>query len=135
MKTGSLLLLSLTLLILQSCDPMRRIRMTNKSGSEASITWVIKEDSIHQSPFFISSTKKQKFVLPADARPIRLSAGMGTWTKRELRNVVNDLDSVLIEWNNGSIRLGSEEDIMSFLMTRRRGLGKDKIDIVIKNHE
>jgi hypothetical protein len=132
MKTAILILLTY---ILTGCDPARRINMKNNSGADAEITWVIKEDSIHSSPFFISSSKEQKFELKADSpgNAIYMSAGVGTWTPKYLREVVNDLDSVIIRWKDKELKLSSEEEIFSFLLPRRKGVGKDKIEIQLGN--
>ena len=118
-----------------ACDPARRINMKNETDSNAEITWIIKEDSVHNSPFFIASSKEQKFDLKPESpgNAIYMSAGIGTWTPRYLREIVNDLDSVIIRWNEKEIKLGSEDEIMNFLMPRRRGIGKDKIIITLKD--
>ena len=109
--------------------------MHNLSGSDAEIIWKIKEDSLHSSPFYISSDKEQKFVLKQDAdrKVIRMSAGIGTWTPKQLRNLVDDLESMVIRWDKGEIRMESEEEIYKFLLSRRRGMGKDKIDIRVQD--
>lgn len=117
------------------CDPARRINMKNETNSDAEITWVIKEDSLHVSPFFIESSREQKFHLKAQSpgNAIFMSAGIGTWTPRYLREVVNDLDTVIIRWSDKEIKLSSEEEIFSFLMPRRKGIGKDKILITLND--
>jgi len=114
-----------------SCDPMRRINMKNATGSDVTITFKIKEDSIHKSPFYLSSDKEQKFLLEKGKKnnDIRLSAGIGTWTPKHLRSVVDDLEALEIKWDKGEIKLESEEDIFNYLLQRRQGLGKDKIVI------
>ncbi len=124
-------------LIASSCDPMRRINMHNRTSEDAEITWKIKEDSIHSSPFFISSDKEQKFKLAATkpGNAIFLSAGIGTWTPKELRNLVDDLESMVIRWDKGEIKLDTEEEIFQFLLSRRKGIGKDKIVIYIGEPE
>jgi len=123
------------LVIISGCDPLRRINMKNETGSDAEITWIIKEDSLHKSPFFISSSREQKFELKPKSpdNAIYMSAGIGTWTPRYMREIVNDLDSLIIRWNDKEIRLGSEKEIMDFLLPRRRGVGKDKIIITLKD--
>lgn len=120
---------------LAGCDPMRRINMKNDSAGEAEIIWKIKEDSLHSSPFFISSDKEQKFVLSSTdpGNAIYMSAGIGTWTPKHVRNLVDDLESVVIRWDKGEIKLESEEDIFNFLLPRRKGVGKDKIEINVKD--
>jgi hypothetical protein len=119
--------------VITACDPARRINMKNESGGDAEITWVIKEDSIHKSPFFISSSKEQTFELTKDkpGNAIYMSAGVGKWTPRYLREIVNDLDTVIIRWNGKELKLSSEEEIFAFLMPRRKGIGKEKIEITL----
>ena len=121
--------------IFMSCDPARRINMKNNTGADAEITWVIKEDSLHSSPFFITASKEQKFELKADSpgNAIYMSAGVGTWTPKYLREIVNDLDTVIIRWNDKELKLSSEEEIFGFLLPRRKGVGKDKIEILLGN--
>ena len=113
---------------------MRRIRMTNQTGEEASVTWMIKEDSINSSPLFISSDKVVRFDLDSKTpgKSINMSFGIGTWTPKVLRNFVDDLDTLKISWKNQEIVLDSEEKIMNYLLPRRAGLGKDKIRITLK---
>ena len=130
-----LLVLSLIFLAVASgCDPMRRIRMTNQTGEEASIVWMIKEDSINSSPLFISSDKVVRFDLDTKTpgKSINMSFGIGTWTPKVLRNFVDDLDTLKIIWKDQEIVLDSEERIMDYLLPRRAGLGKDKIKITLK---
>lgn len=130
-----ILVFCLSILFISGCDPLRRINMKNETSNDAEITWIIKEDSLHKSPFFISSSREQKFELKPQSpgNAIYMSAGVGTWTPRYLREIVNDLDSVIIRWNDKEIRLGSETEIMDFLLPRRRGIGKDKIIITLKD--
>ena len=134
MKTKVIFLIVLVALA-AGCDPARRINMKNETDSDAEITWVIKEDSLHSSPFFIESSREQKFELKAQSpgNAIYMSAGIGTWTPRYLREIVNDLDTVIIRWSDKEIKLSSEEEIFSFLLPRRNGIGKDKILITLKD--
>lgn len=136
-KVKTVLALLFSCMIVSSCDPMRRINMRNHTSGEAEITWKIKEDSIHSSPFFISSDKEQKFKLDSKkpGNAIFMSAGIGTWTPKELRNLVDDLESMVIRWDKGEIKLESEEEIFQFLLSRRKGIGKDKIEININELE
>jgi hypothetical protein len=67
------------------------------------------------------------------AHDIRMSFGVGTWTKNAVNNLVDDLDSLVIRWNNREIRLGAQEEIRDYLMPRRKGVGKDKIEILLKD--
>jgi len=112
---------------------MRRINMKNATDDDVTITFKIKEDSIHKSPFYLSSDKEQKFLLGKGKKnnDIRLSAGIGTWTPRHLRSVVDDLEALEIKWGKGEIKLESEEEIFNYLLQRRQGIGKDKIVIRI----
>ena len=122
------------LFFLVSCDPMRRINMKNESGQEARITFHIKEDSLHKSPFFLSSDDESVFYFPSEStKTMRLSAGIGTWTPFHLRNLVDDLESMTIQWADKEIKMDKEEEIFQYLLSRRKGLGKDKIEIRIKD--
>lgn len=134
MRSGLFFFL-LAVIIGSGCDPMRRINMKNRSDGPAEITWVIKQDSINSSPFFMSSSRDVLFNLPDDdsSHDIRMSFGVGTWTKNAVLNLVDDLDSLVIRWRNQEIRLGSSDEIRDFLMPRRKGVGKDKIEIMLRN--
>lgn len=128
------LLIPLVALLLAGCDPMRRIQMKNESSGEAEIIFKIKEDSLHKSPFYISSRQEQPFRLTKDkpGNAINMSAGIGNWTPSHLRTVVDDLEAMTIRWQGGEIKLEDEESIFNFLLSRRKGLGKDKIAIRVK---
>lgn len=120
--------IGLLLFMLCSCDPMRRIRMINNASSEAVITWVIKEDSMHSSPLFISNALEQRFRLSPTGKGerINLSTGVGTWRMPDLRNFCDDLESFRMEWGEGRIELKGDT-LLQFLQHRRSGIGKDKI--------
>jgi hypothetical protein len=45
---------------------------------------------------------------------------------------VDDLDSLIIRWNNREIKMGTSEEINAYLLPRRKGVGKDKIEIIIR---
>src|SRR5689334_10514850 len=90
--------------LLVGCDAFRRINMKNNSGEKASITWAIKMDSINSSPFFLSSEREVTFHLnpEAPANEIRMSFGYGTWHPRQLNNLIDDLDSMIIRSKHGT---------------------------------
>jgi hypothetical protein len=119
------------LLMLCSCDPMRRINMKNNTSEKAEITWFIKEDSISSSPFFISSSREVNFKMqPAPgSKRIKMSFGMGKWTQAQVTDLVDDLDSVVLKWKENVAVLASQEQMETYLMSRRRGLDKSKIHI------
>ena len=122
-------------LLLTGCDPLRRINMKNRSGGEAMIIWTIKTDSINSSPFFLSSDTEVKFELKAEKpqNEIYMSFGVGTWTPTVLNKLVDDLESLVIRWNHHELKIESEDGIKNFLMPRRKGLGKRKIEITIRD--
>jgi hypothetical protein len=111
--------------------------MNNETSSEAEITWFIKEDSILSSPFFISNSREVKFSIPAanEAKKIKMSFGIGSWSVPVVTNLVDDLDSVKLEWDNKVIVLSTEEDMRSWLMARRRSLDKSKIHINLREND
>lgn len=117
---------------IMGCNPARRIHMKNLSGNDVEIIWMIKEDSLQSSPFFMNNSKKVKFSLKPKApyNSIRLSLGIGSWSNRELQNITDDLDSLIITTHNKEIKLG-EGEIRDFLITKRKGMGKNKINLYI----
>lgn len=116
---------------------MRRINMKNTTGEQAEISWFIKEDSISSSPFFISSSREVNFKMqPApESKRIKMSFGMGKWTRAEVTNLVDDLDSVVLKWNENIAVLATQEQMEAYLMARRRGLDKSKIHIILKEDQ
>jgi hypothetical protein len=120
--------------MLAGCDAFRRINMKNNSGEKASITWSIKMDSINSSPFFLSNDRDVTFDLyPESPRNlIRMSFGYGTWHPRQLNNLIDDLDSMVIISRFGTQKFTTEDDIRKFLMPKRKRIDKSRIDIVIE---
>jgi hypothetical protein len=122
-------------MIVLSCDPMRRINMKNETSGQAEIRWFIKEDSINSSPLFISSSQEQSFVLePVPGRDlIKMSFGIGPWSPRKVEDLVDDLDSIMISWSGKKLLLAEQDEMKSFLLSRRRGLDKSKIMILFRD--
>jgi len=129
-----LLLFILTIASLYSCDPARRINMKNTSGHDAEIIWKLKEDSLHSSPFFMNLSKEIRFKL--HSKPpynlVKLSLGEGSWSPMHFKNIIEDVDSLIIYSHHGEVRLG-ENELKPFLWSRRMGLDKGKINIYISN--
>ncbi len=134
---NSILFIAFILPFLWGCDPMRRINMKNNTGEKAEITWFIKEDSIVSSPFFISSSREVNFEMhpTPDRKKIKMSFGMGKWTKAAVTNLVDDLDSVVLKWNDNIAVLTTLEQMEAYLLARRRGLDKSKIHITLSNDQ
>ena len=127
-----LILLSI-LLILQSCNPMRRIDMKNRSGGEVAITWKLQDrDSIYKSDFFISNSDEVSFEInPGEANDVKMTFGVGNWKPANLYAVTERLESLEIKSPSGTILLKSPDDIYNFLISRRRGLTHRRIVIEI----
>ncbi len=122
--------------LLISCDPMRRINIKNESGGEAEIIWTLKDlDSLYKSPFFLSSSKKVNFQLQSvkPYKEINMSFGEGFWSIDYLKEVTDRLESLEIKTASGTIKLDSSDQINTFLSARRKGLKNRKIDIIIKD--
>lgn len=138
MKTLTINLFSLLLVISlagTSCDPMRRIRMRNHTSGTAEITWTLKEDSLHSSLLYASNTREVVFKLSPDkpGNYINLSYGIGKWSPADVEALADDLESLVIHWNGGEIRLDSSEQIRNYLLPRRKGMDRAKLVINIKN--
>jgi hypothetical protein len=119
--------------LLFACNSVRRIRMENKSGEDAMISWVIKKDSINQSKLFFSNSDTVRFTLQQKApyNKIKMSFGSGTWTPAVLTNFVDDLETMEIKWKGGTIKLDSTQ-IFDYLVIRRRGMDNSQIKIQLK---
>lgn len=120
-------------LLLIACNSVRRIRMENKSGEDAMISWVIKKDSINQSKLFFSNSDTVRFTLQQNApyNKIKMSFGSGTWTPSVLTNFVDDLETMEIKWKGGTIKLDTTQ-IFEYLVIRRRGIDNSQIKIQFK---
>jgi hypothetical protein len=127
-----LILLSI-LLILQGCNPMRRIDMKNRSGGEVAITWKLQDrDSIYKSDFFISNSDEVSFeIKPGETNDVKMTFGVGNWKPAALYAVTEKLESLEIKSASGTIVLKSPDDIYNFLINRRRGLTNRRIVIEI----
>ena len=120
--------------LLLACNSMRRIRMENYSSEDASITWIIKEDSINKSKLYLSNSKTVNFTLQ-QKKPyniVKLSVGTGTWTPAVLTDFVDDLETLEIKWKGGTIKLDSTQ-IYDYLVIRRRSIDNSQIKIEIKD--
>jgi hypothetical protein len=120
-------------ILLFACNSVRRIRMENKSGEDAMISWVIKKDSINQSKLFFSNSETVRFTLQQKPpyNKIKMSFGSGTWTPAVLTNFVDDLETMEIKWKGGTIKLDTTE-IFDYLVIRRRGMDNSQIKIQLK---
>ena len=125
--------LSVTLLLavfLWSCDPSRRIEMKNRSADTAEVVWKAKTDSIGFNPFNLNNSKELRFVLPPHKNEaVKLTFGMGTWTKSEVENVIHRMASLQIKSQTQNIKIDSLPALRDFLLAHRKG--SSKIEIVI----
>ena len=129
-----IILFCLTVIFLLSCDPMRRIQMANYSNGDAEIIWTIKEDSILNSPLFISVNPEVRFHLaPTSKKAINLSCGIGEWSISALNEFTDDLESLELKWVGGSIKMTNTDSIRNFLLNRRMGLDHGTIMIRFSN--
>jgi hypothetical protein len=128
-----LLLIAVAACFGAGCNPTRRIDMKNESGDEATITFHIKEDSLLQSPFFLNNAEKSRFRMESrhPYNLIKLSFGVGPWTRNYLRDVIDDLEKMEIKTAGSEIVLETPESIENFLWSRRAGLTKRKIRITL----
>lgn len=122
----------LSILLLAACNPMRRIDMLNRSGADMKITWKLKErDSIYSSPFYYSNSDEIEFKLKPEApyNTIKMTFGVGRWSRDTLRVISDQLESLEIESVRGKILLNTPDDIYNYLVQRRKGIGNRKIEI------
>jgi len=61
-----------------------------------------------------------------------MSFGPGTWKPKDLQNFADDLHSFYVKWDTSFIKLDSSQQIMNFLLVRRRGIDNSQIDIILK---
>jgi len=130
------LLLTLGILLLAACNPMRRIDMLNRSGGDMTIRWKLKErDSIFSSPFYYSNSDEVAFTLKPESpyNTIKMTFGVGRWSRDTLRVISDQLESLEIESSKGRIFLDQPDDIYQFLLQRRKGIGNRKIQILVSD--
>ncbi len=122
--------------LLLSCGPHRRIVVHNASGEDASVSWYIKEDSIHSSPVYLNSSRESTVRLGGNEgrNRFRLTAGEGVWKPEAVVNFADDLDSMVLRWGSRTVLMNSPEKISEFLMARR-GLTRDRIRIVLADRD
>lgn len=121
-------------LVGMACNPHRRINMKNLSGKDAEVIWTILEhDSLAHSPFFMNNSRTVRFELKPKApyNQVKMSFGVGSWALDTLAMTTSLLESLEIRSAKGTIRLDTSE-IYTFLANRRKGIGKKKIEIVIR---
>lgn len=120
--------------LLTGCAPGRQIRMINLTDAPAMVRLEIKEDSIHQSPFYMYNATEVRFPLRAGRGPaIRLSMGPGQWTPSAIKALADDLEHFTLESRTGTIELKDAEAITAFLLPRRRGIGHKRIELVFRD--
>jgi hypothetical protein len=108
--------------------------MSNHSNEDAEIIWTIKEDSIQNSPLFISVNQEVRFHLaPTSKKAINLSCGIGEWSISSLNEFTDDLESLELKWMGGTIKMTNTDSIRNFLLNRRMGLDHGTIMIRFSN--
>ena len=117
---------------MSSCDPVRIIKMNNKSADTAEVIWTLNEDSLSNNPFLISNSKVLKFTLyPPNRKSIDFSFGPGNWSPQEVQKLVGYLTSMEIISSTQRIKIDSLPILKEFLLARRKGIGGARIEIVI----
>jgi hypothetical protein len=121
------------LLMLTSCDPMRRVIIKNNSAEPATITWRLKEDSAMHSKLFISNSKEVRFTIKNSPphNVIRIPFGIGNWKKGDLQNLADDLESLEINSSSINVLLSTEEEIKAYLQANIRGILHKNIKIYV----
>lgn len=124
---------SILTVFLLSCDPSRHIEMKNRSSDTAEVVWKSQEDSIGFNPFVLSNTKTLRFVIPPHAHSsVKLSFGTGTWSPQEVEKAIHFLEYLQISTPRKSLKIESLPALKTYLLQRRKGIGKSKIEIVIE---
>lgn len=133
MKYRLYVIVTSVMMLLLACNSVRRIRMENRSGEDAWLTWVIKADSINKSKLFFSNSDTVRFQLQPKApyNKIKMSMGTGTWTPTILTDFVDDLETLEIKWKGEVIKLDST-NIYDYLVIRRRSIDNSQIKILLK---
>lgn len=124
------LLLFLTALV--GCDPVRRIDMVNQTADTVQFIWKLNEDSLMFNPFLLSNSKELSFTLaPPKTTAIKMSFGEGSWTIRDVQKLVGFLTSFEIKSPSQHVKIDSLPLLKEFLLSRRKGIGKARIEIVV----
>lgn len=121
--------------ILVACSPYRRIHIKNESGGNAQVKWTLKEnDSLPHNPFYLYSSTEVKFDLQPQSplNELKLSMGMGSWSDDTLAMMIRGIESLEITSPKQKIKLDTSQ-IYSYLVEHRKGFGKRKIQIIIRD--
>lgn len=131
--TGLLLFL---LTVLVGCDPVRRIDMVNKTADTVRFVWKLNEDSLMFNPFLLSNSKELSFTLaPPKTTAIKMSFGEGSWSLRDVQKLVGFLTSFEIKSPSRQVKIDSLPMLKDFLLSRRKGIGKARIEIVVEDSQ
>ncbi len=119
--------------LITACNPVRRIDMQNNSGHEAEIVFTIKEDSILNSPFYMSNATELRLPLKTEHpyNLVKMTFGEGPWTDSFLVDITDDLETMEIKTASRTITLNTPADIEKFLMARRKGITRRKIKVFV----
>jgi hypothetical protein len=127
----SLLFLLVFAACLLSCDPARRIEMKNSSSDTALVIWRVKKDSIGFNAFNLSNNRELKFTLPPKKNSeIKMSFGIGVWSPEEVEKLIHRLESFEIKTPHQNFKIDSLAQLRSYLLARRKGSSKIKIEIM-----
>jgi hypothetical protein len=129
-KIISILMLAITLTLI-SCDPAKRIVITNKTGQNATIEFRPKPNlqinylgkSSKETTFFsLGFTKKDNFK--------GIYFGLGAWGKHP--EIIDLIESIEIKTFKSTEIFKGDEQVKLFFESRVKGLLKEKIVIKIK---
>lgn len=115
---------------LLSCNPARRIEMSNLGSDTAHVIWRVKKDSIGFNAFNLSNNRELKFtLLPNRNDGIKMSFGVGVWSPEEVERLIHRIESFEIKTARQNLRIDSLVPLRNYLLARRKG--SSKIQIVV----
>jgi hypothetical protein len=117
-----------------SCDPMRRINIKNHSNEDAEVIWQIHEDSLLKSPLYIGNDPEVKYQLKQQPpyNVIKIPFGYGRWTTEYIKSIADDIKELIVIKGSDTSHYNSTAQIWQYLEERKKGLGKKRIEILIK---
>lgn len=132
-KTKSINLPIITLLfsvLLSACDPLRVLYFKNDTSVDVSLKVKFKEQLVPCLRDSNANNKFEKITIKSHTK-VRFSCGMGTWSKENVADVRNSIQSVTLK-NDRSSKIYSKDSIDSALIIKKSGGFGNIIRIQIK---
>lgn len=117
-------------LFLTSCDPMKNILISNKTGQNVQVSIV--QDITNPLSLRADSIVKFKLSNSADSSSTRYIYGIGVFSKEELKSFKSMIKQIYIETESDTCVIKGD-NLLEFLPQKRKRLFKNELEIKINN--